>query len=211
MAKRKVSNPLALVVLGLLGERPMHPYEMATTLRSRAKEDSIKLNYGSLYSVVESLVRHGLIEVSEVLRDGRRPERTVYAITGPGRLEFVDWLSELISVPVKEYPQFEAALALMGGLAPPEALSLLRLRVHRLSAEVSGAEAALARTLEAGLPRMFVIELEYRLGQQRAELAFVEALVAEIADARIDGYELWAQAHETGEAPFDDQVWKTSI
>ena len=60
------------------------------------------------------------------------------SITGAGRLEFVDWLSELISVPVKEYPRFEAALALMGGLAPPEALGLLRMRVHRLSAEVSG-------------------------------------------------------------------------
>jgi DNA-binding PadR family transcriptional regulator len=210
MAKRKVSNPLALAVLGLLGERPMHPYEMATTLRGRAKEDSIKLNYGSLYSVVESLVRHGLIEVTETVRDGRRPERTVYAITGPGRLEFVDWLSELISVPVKEYPQFEAALALMGGLSPAEVLDLLRLRAHRLASEVSAAAASLARTLEAGLPRMFVIELEYRLGQTRAELAFVEALVEEIADGRIDGYELWVQAHETGEVPLDWQVWKTS-
>jgi DNA-binding PadR family transcriptional regulator len=92
MAKRKVSNPLALAVLGLLTERRMHPYEMAATLRGRAKEDSIKLNYGSLYSVVDALVRHGLIEVSETVRDGRRPERTVYAITEPGRTEFGDWL-----------------------------------------------------------------------------------------------------------------------
>jgi DNA-binding PadR family transcriptional regulator len=212
MAKRKVSNPLALAVLGLLGERPMHPYEMATTLRARAKEDSIRLNYGSLYSVVESLVRHGLIEVSETVRDGRRPERTVYAITAPGRLEFVDWLSELVSAPVKEYPQFEAALALLGGLPPHEALDLLRLRAHRLSGEVSGVEAGLARTREAGLPRIFVVESEYRLGQLRAELAFVEALVAEIADGRIDGFDLWTRAHETGEAPFsDDQVWRTSL
>jgi hypothetical protein len=57
---------------------------------------------------------------------------------------------------------------------------------------------------------MFVIELDYRLGQLRAELGFVESLVAEIADGRIDGYELWAQAHETGEAPSDRQVWRTS-
>ena len=60
MGKRKVSNPLALAVLTLLAEKPMHPYEMSSTLRERAKEQSIKLNYGSLYSVVESLVRHKL-------------------------------------------------------------------------------------------------------------------------------------------------------
>ncbi len=46
MTKRKVSNPLALAVLACLMERPMHPYEMATTLRERGKDQSIKLNYG---------------------------------------------------------------------------------------------------------------------------------------------------------------------
>ncbi len=53
MARRQRSNPLALAVLACLVERPMHPYEISTTLRSRGKELSIKLNYGSLYSVVE--------------------------------------------------------------------------------------------------------------------------------------------------------------
>src|SRR5438067_9744544 len=109
MAKRRISNPLALAVLALLAERPMHPYEMSSTLRERAKEESIKLNYGSLYSVVESLQRHKLIDVHEVVREGRRPERTVYAITEAGRTELVDWLSELLALPVKEYTQFEAA------------------------------------------------------------------------------------------------------
>ena len=37
----------------------MHPYEMSTTLRERHKEESIKLNYGSLYSVVSSLEKYG--------------------------------------------------------------------------------------------------------------------------------------------------------
>ncbi len=55
--KRKVSNPLALAVLACLFERPMHPYEMASTMRERHKDESIKLNYGSLYTVTESRVK----------------------------------------------------------------------------------------------------------------------------------------------------------
>ena len=50
------ANPLALAVLALLFERPMHPYEMAATLKQRHKEDSIKLRYGSLYTVIDLLV-----------------------------------------------------------------------------------------------------------------------------------------------------------
>jgi DNA-binding PadR family transcriptional regulator len=90
VTRRRVSNPLALAVLSCLSERPMHPYEISTTLRSRGKEQSIKLNYGSLYSVVESLQKHGLIESRETTRKGRRPERTVYEITDAGAAEFED-------------------------------------------------------------------------------------------------------------------------
>src|SRR5438128_9171271 len=108
MTHRRVSNPLALAVLGCLSERPMHPYEISTTLRTRGKENSIKLNYGSLYSVVESLQKHGLIQAQETLREGRRPERTVYSITPAGLAEFEDWLAELLSTPVREFTSLEA-------------------------------------------------------------------------------------------------------
>jgi hypothetical protein len=54
---------LALAVLVLLFEKPMHPYEMSGTLRFRNKEESLKINWGSLDIVVESLHRRGLIEV----------------------------------------------------------------------------------------------------------------------------------------------------
>ena len=83
--RRRVSNPLALAVLSALRERPMHPYEMAATMRSQGKERSIKLNYGSLYTVVDNLAKHGLIEAMEATREGRRPERTVYRLTEAGR------------------------------------------------------------------------------------------------------------------------------
>ncbi len=55
MAARGRSNPLALAVLACLFERPMHPYEVAQTLRHRAKHESVRLNYGSLYDVVDAL------------------------------------------------------------------------------------------------------------------------------------------------------------
>src|SRR4051812_41105258 len=103
------SNPLALAVLTCLEERPMHPYEIAQTLKSRAKDDNIRLNFGSLYGVVASLTKRELIEVAETSRDGRRPERTTYAITPNGRIEMAHWLTDLVAVPVKEYLQFEAA------------------------------------------------------------------------------------------------------
>ena len=100
MARRKIANTLALAVLGLLQERPMHPYEMASTLRERHKDSSFKINSGSLYDTVEALAREGWIEPVETDRDGRRPERTVYAFTALGQREFLAWIDELIATPV---------------------------------------------------------------------------------------------------------------
>jgi DNA-binding PadR family transcriptional regulator len=207
VAKRKVSNPLALAVLGLLTERPMHPYEMSTTLRERAKEQSIKLNYGSLYSVVESLHRHALIEVQETLREGRRPERTIYTITDAGRTEFVDWLSDLLAIPVKEYTQFEAALSLMPGLPPDEVLRLVQTRRTRLETEIVATDAVLADLARQKFPYLFVIELDYLQEIRRAELAFVDRLVAGIRDGSLEGVDVWRRVHETGELP-TEQDWK---
>ena len=140
MPRRKVSNPLALAVLACLAERPMHPYEMSTTMRERGKHESIKLNYGSLYSVVEALQKHALIAPRETVKDGRRPERTVYEITSPGRLEFVDWLAELIGTPAKEYQSFEAGLSLLGGLDPDTAFRLLEQRGPVLRCQLHGGQ-----------------------------------------------------------------------
>jgi DNA-binding PadR family transcriptional regulator len=185
------SSPLALAVLALLFERPMHPYEMAATLKQRRKEDSIKLRYGSLYTVIDMLLARGLLAAKEVSREGKRPERTVYALTPSGLDELRDWMRELLRDPAKEYPQFEAGLCLLPVLPPDEAVSLLRQRALQLSGKVWQMEAQLAELAQQDLsaltagqdlpspfagkkfPPLFSVEGEYRLAMVKAELAFV--------------------------------------
>jgi DNA-binding PadR family transcriptional regulator len=197
--RRAVSNPLALAVLVTLCERPMHPYEMATTMRSYGKERSIKLNYGSLYTVVGNLARHGLIEAMGAGREGRRPERTVYRITDAGRKELDDWMAELIAVPVKEYPQFEAALSELAVLSPRRALELFRERVAALERLIADARAELADL--HWLPRLFVLEAEYHVAMREAELAWVRGLAAEFEGRTFPGLDGWQYVHDTGEWP----------
>jgi DNA-binding PadR family transcriptional regulator len=202
MAKRRpVSNPLALAVLACVHERPMHPYEMASTLRERGKEHSIKLNYGSLYTVVDSLAKHGLIEAMEARREGRRPERTVYRLTSAGQTELHDWMSELLAEPAKEYPRFEAALSLLPVLPPGRVLTLLQDRVHALAKEIADVRLLLDLAAKAGLPRLLLIEGEYHLAMREAEVSWVRRLVAELEAGTLGGLPEWRHWHETGEPP----------
>src|SRR5271166_1889913 len=124
--RRKVSNLLALALLTLLTERPMYPYEMASQLRERGKDNAIKINWGSFYTVVQNLEKYGFIEAVEVAREGKQPERTTYQITDAGRAELKDWMRELLSVPEREHSSFEAALGESGIVWPDELIGLLQ-------------------------------------------------------------------------------------
>jgi DNA-binding PadR family transcriptional regulator len=195
-SKRKVSNPLALAVMALLYERPMHPYEMVTLMRERGKHESVRLRYSSLYSVVGALEREGLIVARETVREGRRPERTVYEITGAGREEFLTWLRELLREPVKEYTQFAAGLSFLPGLPPEEAVALLKERVRLLEAGTGEMRSHLdAAAQEYNLPRLFLVESEHELMLREAELGWVRDLVEQIEAGALGDLSEWRSLH----------------
>jgi len=198
--RRKVGNLMALVVLATLAERPTHPYELASVLRERGKDQDVKIKWGSLYTVVQNLERHGFIEATASTRQGRRPERTVYAITDAGREELTDWLRELISVPEREHMRFQAALSVLGVLGPDEAMELLRQRAATIETELEAQRAAVAQH-SAYLPRLFLIESEYEMAIREAEAHWIRSLLADLADGSLPGVAQWRAFHETGQFP----------
>jgi len=179
-------TPLAMAVMNLLMERPMHPYEMKSKMKERGHDEVIKIKGGSIYDTVERLEQDGFIKSQETSREGRRPERTVYAITEIGREETKGWLRELLSEPAHEYPQFAAALAFMGGLTKEEVVHLLQVRAVGLEARIAAVDAQLrSLTTEMQLPRLFMIEGEYGLAMDRAELEWVRRTIQEIQDGKL--------------------------
>jgi DNA-binding PadR family transcriptional regulator len=201
MAKRrKVGNVLALAVLSALAQRPMHPYQIATALRAWGKDQDMEIKWGSLYTVVRNMDKHGMIAAVESVRDGRRPERTVYRITDSGRAELVDWARELVSVPMPEHPRFRAGLSVLAVLHPDEATTLLRQRLDLTEDNIRAARDALAQHTK-DIPRLFLVESEYDLAIQEAEAAWIRSLLAELTSGAYPGLDAWRAFHETGEIP----------
>ncbi|GIH13840.1 PadR family transcriptional regulator [Rugosimonospora africana] len=201
MAKRrKVGNLLALALLALLAPgNPMHPYQMANLLRRTGKEQDIDIKWGSLYTVVANLEKHGFIEATGSDREGRRPERTSYAITADGRAELTDWLRELVAVPEPEQRKLSAALSVLGVLSPDEVTTLLAERLRALDGDIAARRAVLEQS--GPVPRVFLIEAEYALAMREAETAWVRSLLTEITEGTLSGVAEWRDYHETGEQP----------
>jgi DNA-binding PadR family transcriptional regulator len=181
---------LALAVLQLLGERPMHPYEMKQTMLERGQHRAIPLKQASIYDTVERLFKAGFIEPVVTNREGRRPERTIYRLTLSGADELDSWLRELLEEPTREYPRFGAALMFIGALRRKEdAIKVLERRATAYEAEIASVDTML-RGLPPDLPRLFTIEDEYTQAMRRAELDWLRRTIAELKDGSLDWPEM---------------------
>jgi DNA-binding PadR family transcriptional regulator len=197
--KRKVANLMALAVLATVVQRPMHRYEMASVMRTRGKDRDMNIKWGSLYTVVANLEKNGFLEAIDVTRQGARPERTVYQITDAGRDELVAWTRELIAEPEPEHTRFVAGLSVMAVLPPRDVVELLRRRLQRLTESIDALRAAVQQA--ADVPRLFLIEDEYRIAMTRAEADWTRSLLDELSAGTFPHLDAWQRFHETGQMP----------
>lgn len=182
MARRP--DLVGLTVLAMLSLRPAHPYELHRFIVDTHKDYVTGLPR-SLYHAVEKLAGQELIVPVETSRQGRRPERTVYQITGEGRRELATRLRALLESPGAERRTFTAAVSLMGVLPVPDALQSLRTRAASLEGALAGLNAHLEALRASGLPEVLSVELDYERTLSEAELGWVRRLVARLESGEL--------------------------
>jgi DNA-binding PadR family transcriptional regulator len=187
-------SPLALSILELLDERPMHPYELASTMRARHHDEFIRLNFGTLYHTVDTLERDGRIVPLEREKEGKRPERTIYQLTEAGRRLLLRVVSDLLAQPKREYPHFAAGLMFMHHLDAPKAVEQLNERWHELDTHVEKLKRIMAELMESGVTRLALIELEHKIAMLEAESRWVRGLEREITEGKLE----WEAGIEAG-------------
>ena len=187
-------SSLALAILALLYEAPMHPYRMQQLIKERGKDEVINVRQrASLYQTIDRLRRDGLIAVHGTTRAENRPERTVYELTEEGRETVLTWLREMLATPAREFPAFPAAVAYLPLLTPEDALRQLEKRENAVAEELVRLDNLL-RDEAMGLPRLFLLESEYLRAVLDAELSWVRAIVADLRAGRITWSEEWLRA-----------------
>ncbi|SDY71343.1 Transcriptional regulator PadR-like family protein [Amycolatopsis xylanica] len=184
-APKQPLTPLAMAILELLHERPMHPYEMTQIMRYRRVDYRVKLRPGSLYHTVERLDGQGLIEVVDTQRQGRRPERTVYGMTEHGRDVFTAQVHQMVATPADEYPEFPVALSALGELTPEEAVEQLKMRVMNLRARLAADQVVIEQVTADNLPPMYWIDYAYSHHQRKSELDFTQQLIEDLESGRM--------------------------
>ncbi len=171
----------------------MHPYRMHEMIKARGKDKIANVaQRNSVYQTIDRLLRAELIAVRETARDERRPERTVYEITDAGRTALREWTADMLATPVREFPEFPAALASVMVLSPEDVTTRLEKRAADLRAALAADREAMRAVPD--LPRLFLLDEEYSLAVREAELTWVAGVLAALRSGELTWSAEWIRA-----------------
>lgn len=174
-------TPLAVMVLALLREDDMHPYEMVRVLKRRRDDRMMSITNGTLYHTVGRLHEQQLVAEVGVDREGNRPERTTYSLTDAGRDAVVDWVRA--QLPQNTRPdRFRVALAEAHNLDRAEVITLLTQRSIALATDLDTHITGLTEAAARGVGDQFLIEVDRQRHLLQTDLRWTEGLLARLAD-----------------------------
>jgi len=190
-------SPLSLAVLGLLAGGPLHPYRIQLLIKEWGKDQVINVGQrANLYKAIKRLHQADLIAIRQTERDQQYPERTVYELTDEGMRTALEWLTQMLSTPRNEFPQFPAALSFAMLLGPENTKAALEKRADALRLSAEGFDRELDQNSDS-LPRVVLIETEYQRAMVSAELTWVTKILDELASGKL----IWsAEDFATAEA-----------
>jgi DNA-binding PadR family transcriptional regulator len=178
-------SPLALAILGLLEDGPLHPYGMQRLIKRWRKDEVINVGQrATLYKVINRLSDAGLIKPSGTTRDQSYPERTSYELTDRGRATRQQWMAEVLSTPRNEFPEFPAGLSFLPLLTPESVRELLKTRRELLIQRLAERDSLIG---SAGfpLPRATMLETEYQHAITEAEIRWLDNVLTGLDDGSI--------------------------
>jgi DNA-binding PadR family transcriptional regulator len=180
-------STLALAILGLLENGPLHPYGIQRLIKQWGKDQVVNVGQRtSLYRMIVRLEEAGLITAGATERDERYPERTVYHLTEDGRTVCREWLAEILTTPRNEFPEFPAALSFIMLVTPETAAELLAERRDHVTKRIAELDAELTLEVEgAPIPRFALLETEYQRAIAVAEAEWIDGVVDDLHDGRL--------------------------
>ncbi|TDW23966.1 PadR family transcriptional regulator [Kribbella kalugense] len=176
-------SPLALAILGLLENGPMHPYGIQRLIKQWGKDQVVNVGQRtSLYRMIVRLEEAGLLTAGATERDERYPERTVYHLTDDGRTISREWLAEILTTPRNEFPEFPAALSFVMLLTPETAGELLTQRREQLMKRISELQLELKLEVDGQpIPRFALLETEYQIAVVVAEAKWIDGVLHDLS------------------------------
>ncbi|RUL76183.1 PadR family transcriptional regulator [Dyella choica] len=181
-----------MVILSFVVEAPSHAYRMHELIKQRGKDNVVNVaQRNSVYQTIAQLQAAELIRVRETQQEEGRPERVIYEITPLGKKTFHAWLEGMLGEPRREFNEFPAALATVMALSPDVVLAQLLRRREAQKQQLTHSSAIMKELQGKGLPRLCMLDDEYKQVLLKAEIKWLDGLIAQLESGEISWNEKW--------------------
>lgn len=171
-----------LLILGVLREQPRHGYEVRQELERWGVEQWANVAFGSIYFALGKMADEGLVEVvSADPQRGKRPARTVYAVTELGQREFERLLREFWWQYKPTIDPFQVALTFMNCLPRDELVVALRARATSIRCWLEAQPFLVQAKLSSPrTPRHVAENLRLATAHVETELRWIEETIGKV-------------------------------
>ena len=164
-------------LLGLLADGERHGYDLRRQYRRRFPAAK-PLAAAQIYATLERLLRDGLVAAGATERAGG-PDRTVFAVTGPGRAELERWLSE-VEVPSEYVANLLAMKVTLALLVADQKTAADFLRRQRVAHLVRMREHTRVKS-DPDADVLRVIAADYAINHLDADLRWIDTTLQRVS------------------------------
>lgn len=165
-----------LIVLGMLKQEPRSAYELQKLVEYRNISKWVRISTQSIYKKVIQLEEKGYVK-SNIVKEGKMPEKAIYSLTAAGEKEFEDLMEEISESPIHFFLDFNAVIVNLASLAPETqktCLSNIEAQVKTLRSELEESLRTKKDVPEIPKTGMAVLQQQLMLAQT------IEAWVASL-------------------------------
>lgn len=178
-----MQSKTAFVLLGLLKEKNLNPYEIIKILDRLNISQWSPISASSVYMTIRTLEKKGYI-LGRKEKNSAMPEKTVYTITSAGKAAFIKALKENLSEDITNVTSFNLSTLFLCHLERMELIEILKKRAIHIENNYHLTEQAYFRYREDGIPEYQLISLKHNMTFYQAELTTVELLLRDIEAVR---------------------------
>lgn len=173
-------SKVSVMILGLIAEKPLNPYELTKLLGYLHIKDWFPVAASSVYATIKTLHKKGYI-TGESIKEGKMPEKTVYTISEKGREEFVASLEEYLGSTELDAVQFNIACILICHIDKDKAAMILNTRMERFKKIKESIDKEMTYLkAQDGFPALGLISMIHNCNLIEAEINTIIMLMQEV-------------------------------
>jgi len=177
-----LQSKTAFVLLGILKEKPMNPYEIVKILEKLNISLWSSISASSVYATIRTLERNGLIS-GEKFRTSAMPEKTVYTVTRTGITAFLKALREYLGKDITDITRFNLGTLFLCHLEKQDVIHILGERAALISENINATEATYRACQKQPVPEYALSSLAHNINFYKAELSSVKEMQKKIEKA----------------------------